>query len=256
MKSQYAYDNQVPQVPPQLSVNTTQPWPSRRGQNQIPSPSTSIRTSRTAPDPRPYSRSSIHEATRSPVDPFLAPAYVSRNNNYNPIARQLLDQPWSAGNLRSSSASGSRNSLSPSNVPYGSYRGHMGPGSDIESNLVPSDSGYHSQAPPSVFSNEAGRNSQDLHPGLTLQVGKMNVESLPSESPARERLHSDQISQRSSRSGLSAKQLPCPECHEVLKCKSEYKCVYVPITNPSNILTCGRTENTCSNTISHSFAII
>lgn len=234
----------------------------------MPSPSTSIRTSRTAPDPRPYSRSSIHQAPRSPVDitlgppspnseSLLGPGYVSRNNSYNSIARHLQDQhqPWSAGNLRSSSASGNRNSLSPSSVQYGSYR-HMGPGSDIESNLVPSDSGYHSQAPPSVFSNDAGRNSQELHPRQTLQVSNMNVDSLPGESPARERLHSDQISQRSSRSGLSAKQHPCPECHEVLKCKSEYKYVYILIADPGKSLTYVQTENICSNTRSHSFAII
>lgn len=205
-------------------------------QPQMPSPATSIRTVQTAPDPRSYNRPSFHHASRSPIDnnidPSLSnnlsllapPGHVPRSS-YNPIARHFQDQPWSAGNLRSTSTSGRRSPHSQPSVQYGPYRGAIGPGSDIDSNVLPSDSGYHSQPPHSVFSNELGPASQDVPSNITYQIGNLNVEPTPSEAPPMARMHSDQTSQVSSRSGKSGKILQCPECSEISKCNSDFKCV-------------------------------
>ncbi|CAO2656646.1 Nn.00g054490.m01.CDS01 [Neocucurbitaria sp. VM-36] len=228
----YSFDGQVPQ----LTIDTTQQWLSsgpRSVQHQMPSPSTSVRTVMTAPDLGSYNRPSFH-ANRSPIenniDPNLPdnlsllapPAPISRSS-YNPIARHLQDQPWSAGNLRSTGTSGGRSPLSQPNVQYGSYRGALGPGSDIDSHVLPSDSGYHSQPPQSVFSNDQGQISHDAPSHISYQVRDINVESTPSEALPIARLHSDQISQISSRSGKSGKAIQCPECDETSKCRSDFK---------------------------------
>ncbi|KAF1842674.1 uncharacterized protein K460DRAFT_407069 [Cucurbitaria berberidis CBS 394.84] len=230
----YSFDGQVPQ----LSINTTQPWMSSSGprsvQHQMPSPSASIRTVVTAPDPRSFNQSSFHQANRSPIghniDPnlpdnlsLLAPSgHVSRPS-YSLIARHFQDQPWSAGNLRSSDTSGGRSPLNQPAVQYGSYRGVPSPGSDIDSNVLPSDSGYHSQPPQSVFSNEPGQRSQDVPSSIPFPDCNLNIESTPSEAPAMRRMTSDQISQISGRSEKSGKSLLCYECDVVSKCNSDLK---------------------------------
>ena len=209
-------------------------------QHQVHSPSTSVRTVMTAPDPSSFRRPSVHQTSRSPVDnnidpnlpnlSLLAPPGHITPSSYNPIARHFQDPPWSAGNLRSSSAASSRNPFSHSNVQYGIYQG--GPGSDLESNVLASDSGYHSQPPQSVFSNEPSRSSQELSSSITLKVGNLNVESNPSGDLGMLRMASDQVSQvssRSGKSGKSGKSFQCPECGDISKCKSDLQYVNNPI---------------------------
>lgn len=200
------------------------------------SPSASVRTVVTAPDPRLFNRSSFQQANRSPIDANIDPNLPNNNSlsmlappsngsapSYNPVTRNLQEQPWSAGNLRNS-ASGSRSPMSQSSAQYGQYR--RGPGSDIESNIMPSDSGYFSHPPQSVFSNEPSRPCQELPSGITYDIGNLNVESIQNEAPVIARMHSDQISQHSSRSGRSGKSYQCQVCDHTLKCKSDLKCVY------------------------------
>ena len=203
----------------------------------MPSPSGSVRTVMTAPDLRSsFNRSPFHQGSRSPIENNIDPNLPSHlallappgqvHSSYNSIARHLQDQPWNPGNLRSSGSSGGRSPLNQPNVQYGSYRGTPGPGSDMDSNIVASDSGYHSQPPQSIFSNEPCQSSQEVPSNMTFQVRNMNVESTPSDAPVMTRMQSDQVSQISSRSGKSGKTLYCPECGDISRCNSDLKCVY------------------------------
>jgi hypothetical protein len=233
---QYSYSGQVPQ----LNINTaqqTQQWPSHRPRsvqglrNQAPSPSNSAHTTRTASSSRPADRRVYHQTSHSPVHPgvirdaasdlsFLTPGY----RGYDPIVRQMQEQSWSVYNPRSSNTNGSRSPSRQSNINYRRYRG---PGSDVDSQVLPSDEGYFSQmTDQSVLSNEPGHVNQELPPNVTTPVDNMNIESVANEAPARSRLPSDQRSYTSyvsSRSGKSNKPAPCPECGEVSKCNSDYK---------------------------------
>ena len=195
--------------------------------HQAHSPSASVRTTLTAPDPSSFHRPSVHQNSRSPsdsnIDPNLPNFSLLTPSPYNPIARHFQDQPWSAGNLRSSSVASGRSSFNHSGVQYGIYRGS--PGSDMDSNVLASDSGYHSQRPPSVFSNEPSRNSQEIPSSTTLKAINISVEPNPSEALALQPMPSDQASQASSRSGKSGGSFQCPECGEMSKCKSDLKCV-------------------------------
>ncbi len=208
------------------------PSASHNIQHQVHSPSPSVRTVLTTPDSSSFHRRSAPQSSRSPlennIDPNLPNFALLTPSTYNPIARHFQDQPWSAGNLRSSSAASGRGSFNHSNVQYGIYRG--GPGSDIDSNVLASDSGYHSQPPQSVFSNEPSRNSQEIPSSITHKVSNLNVEPSPSEALEMQPMSSDQISQVSSRSGKSGKSFRCGECGEMSKCKSDLKCVKDPTT--------------------------
>lgn len=200
-------------------------------QHNMPSPTTSMRTVMTAPLRGPPRRSQFLQADSSPldhsVDPFLshsmlAPPNPYSQSSYDPIARQLQEQPWSAHNPRSSVSSGSRSPLlrSPGQFifPHGSV-----------SEVDVSDSGYISQPPPSLLSNEPNCYNQDLSPTITDQVNNMNVASTSRSATEMRRISSDsrsQISSRSARSGRSGKHLQCQECGEVSKCNSDHKYVF------------------------------
>ena len=67
--------------------------------------------------------------------------------------------------------------------------------------------------------------NQELPAGLLSNMDGMNVESVTSEAPTMSRMPSDQLSLVSSRSGKSKKVYHCPQCSEILKCNSEFKCV-------------------------------
>jgi hypothetical protein len=221
-------------------MNTTQQWPSHRPRsvpgfrNQAPSLSNSAHTTRTASnsrafDPRLYSAGSHspihHNIERNAASnlSLLTPEY----RGYDAIARQMQEQSWSVYNPRSSSASGSRSPSRQSNMNYQRYRG---PGSDVDSQVLPSDEGYFSHVTDhSVLSNEPGHVRQELPTNVPTPVSNMNIESVANEAPARSRLPSDQrsyTSHVSSRSGKSNKPAPCPECGEVSKCNSDYKYAY------------------------------
>jgi hypothetical protein len=233
---QYPYNCQVPQ----LTINTiqqAQQWPSQRPRsvqglrNQTPSPSGSAHTTRTALSSRSSDRKVYHHTSNLPIHhgversvasdlSFLTPGYRS----YDPIARQMQEQSWSVYNPRSSDTNGVRSSSRQSNV---NCRRYHGPGSDVDSQVLPSDEGYVSQrTDQSVFSNEPDHLNQELPATILTRVGNMHVEPVASEPPARSRLPSDQRSHTShvsSRSGKSSKITQCPECGEISKCNSDHK---------------------------------
>jgi hypothetical protein len=232
---QYQYDlgNQASRQ----SNQSSQQWLSsapRSVQLNLPSPSTSVRSTATAAAQIPFDRSSFHQANvapvQDPIDPrlhgmsnLLTPDTYGSRANYNPIARSFQDESWNTYHLRNGDVSDIRNPLSQSNVGYKTYP--SGPGS--AGSAVPrSDSGYHTQ---SGMSNDPSRvDVSSLPSSLTLQVGNIDIQSTSGEAPGMLRAHSDQRSQISSRSGRSGNQnntLTCLQCSEVSKCMSDFKCV-------------------------------
>jgi hypothetical protein len=229
---QYPYNGQVPQ----LNINTarqTQQWPSQRPRsvqelrNQAPSPSGSIRTTRTAPNSRLSDPRGLHQNSRSPVHQgternvasdlsYLTPDY----RGYDPITRQIQEPSWSVYNPRSSNISGTR---SPSGLSNANYR-RYGPGSDVDGQLLPSDEGYGS-----FITDQSILGNHEISTNVSNAVGNMNTEPIAIGAPVRSQLPSDQRSHTShvsSRSGKSSKPIECPECREVSKCNSDFKYAY------------------------------
>jgi hypothetical protein len=142
----------------------------------------------------------------------------SMNNLYD-------DGPWSALGMRTSGRNVSSNRHVSSGI---SYRGFVsGPGSDVSSTALRSDSGYLTQPTGSVLSHEPERRDQELPTEITRKVSSMNVGSVTSEPPEMKRMPSDQrsVSQFSIRSTSRSKTLPCPVegCGAVMKCPSDLK---------------------------------
>ncbi|KAF1837483.1 hypothetical protein BDW02DRAFT_491271 [Decorospora gaudefroyi] len=231
-QDQYPYDGQIPQ----LNLNPAQQWmPSPRPRsaqglrNQAPSPSGSIQTTRTAPNIRRSDGMSYLQMRRSPVHHGLGPIMPSNLSlltpyyrGYDPIARQMQDQSWTPYNMRTSNNNEDRSLSRQSDM---NYRRHSGPGSDVDSQVLPSDEGYHSQmTTQSLLSNEPGRPSQDLSTDMLVGMGNMNVvETVPSEGTVMSRMPSDQRSQLSGRSGKSSKTTQCHVCGETSTCNSNYR---------------------------------
>ncbi|KAF3001516.1 hypothetical protein E8E13_009221 [Curvularia kusanoi] len=129
------------------------------------------------------------------------------------------DEPWNP--LMSNPDVSNNQSFS--QPDFGQYR--QSPRSDIDN---VSDSGYQTQRPPSVLSNEPGRIGQELPPEFIFQARSMNVKNVPNAAQPMLRTASDQksvLSQHSSRSGASRQLISCPEptCLAISKCKSEHK---------------------------------
>ncbi|KAH8732852.1 hypothetical protein GQ44DRAFT_696544 [Phaeosphaeriaceae sp. PMI808] len=220
----------------QLNNHTSQQWPSpgsRSVQNNMPSPSTSVRSVVTAPTPRAYHRGNFHQATISPVsvdsrvDPsllaldMLAPPGMSPRNNYNPIDPSYHNDSWNPYHLRNSNTNHDKTSLNHTNPNFKTFR--TGPES-VSSAAPISDSGFYSQ---SVMSHDAARPDQPGVPSsFSQRVVNLNIQSLPSEASGMIRVHSDQrsqISRASSRSGREDNQLKCQDCNEISKCNSDYR---------------------------------
>lgn len=161
-------------------------------------------------------------------DALLAPCDQVPQPSYDAIARHFQEQPWSASNPRTTSASGHGHgtSLNPAREQYGTYR-------DSCPSIERSDSAYYSQPQTahSVLSNGSEYYAQlDLPSSITLQVQSLDVGSSLTDDHAMIRSHSNarsQISNRSSKSGKTSKNIPCPhpDCTEVSKCKSDFKYV-------------------------------
>jgi hypothetical protein len=231
---QYPYNGEVPQ----LNINTTrqtQQWPSQRPRSvqelrtQAPSPSGSVHTTRTAPNSRLSDRRGHHQNSRSPVHhvnernvttdlSYLTPEY----RGYDPLARHMQEPSWSVYNPRSSNTSGIHSPSRQSNASYRRY----GPGSDVDSQVLPSDEGYGSFMTQSILSNEPSQVGHELSASVSNPLANMNLEPVAIEAPVRSRLPSEQRSHTShvsSRSGKSSKPIACPECSEVSKCNSDFK---------------------------------
>jgi hypothetical protein len=230
---QYMFDSGAPRPNnngPQQWLLAGQRSRPRSVQHNLPSPSTSVRSTVTAPA-RSYDRSSFVQpnlaSVNERIDPNLlgleyslpSPGQAARNN-YNPIDRNYHEGPWDPYHLRNSDDESSVNQPS---TNFKNYR--HGPGS-IGSAAPISDSGFWTQ---SVVSHEPGRLEQSyMSSSLSQQVDKLKVRSLTSEAPRMTRVPSDQRSQLSlvsSRSGYRDKPLKCQICGDESKCKSDYKYV-------------------------------
>ncbi len=233
---QYHYRGQIPEL--QIDNVQTQPWsfPQRPRSTQNvrsrrASPAASLYTTNTALHPRGLNRTNYHRANLSPLDSvagshmhrdfdLLDPAYVAPY--YDTTASRGPEPAWSPYNLRASQLGNTHGLSDQSNV---NFQFPCGPTSDVDSQAVPSDEGYGSRNTKSVMSNDPEHINQELPASLMSHIGNMRVESVASEAPTMSRMPSDQRSHVSSHSGRSRKELPCPECSDILKCNSEYKCV-------------------------------
>ncbi|KAH6638189.1 hypothetical protein C7974DRAFT_155937 [Boeremia exigua] len=157
------------------------------------------------PESRPYSAARI-------VDPIVDPITRLYGN----------DAPWNLYQMRYSDVNDSQNAVQYTQKDISQYR--QRPCSDIDN---VSDSGYHTQPPRSVLSNEPGHGGQELSPDLMIQASRMNVNGAPNASQTMVRTTSDQlsVSQHSSRSGGRQKKYYCPElnCNTESKCASDHK---------------------------------
>ena len=209
----------------------------RSVQHNMPSPSTSVRSAVTAPAQTFFDRSGFQQSNiasvESRIDPslpgldmHLAPSGHVARTNYN-IERSYHEDSWNPLHLRNSSVGDGRMPHHQANASFKPFR--TGPGS-VGSAAPVSDSGFYSQ---SAVSNDASRLHQSRVPScLTQQAPSMNVRSTPSEALDKVRVPSDQrsqISHISSRNGKQGNELECRECHEISKCKSDYKCVLLPL---------------------------
>lgn len=219
-----------------------------------PSPSLSMRTTRSAPNPR----SSAHAAGNfnsqpvnfqrdNRIDPNLsnlglltvpnAPFHAQAMDNANPIARFYSeDMPWSSESRRNRNVSFERTAndgfaYSHSQPNMFSYR--EGPGSEAESLTAPrTDSGYHTIPPQSLVGHDP---EPDTGFDVTRQVGNISVsESGDMFGP---RSMTDAASVISGRSATRShgREITCPECKEVSKCQSDHKCASPPVPFPQSL---------------------
>jgi hypothetical protein len=230
---QHAYNPYVQQTNNNFQQRCRPSRP-RSVQLNMSSPSTSVRSARTAPVQRPNDRSGFYPGNRVPtgnrnstrlpaVDTIALPTHSSRSTWDTLDRNDYQKDSWNPFNLRSSNTSEDRASLNQSNGGLKDYP--TGPGS-LSSVALPSDSGFYSM---SVMSHDASPMDHTGVPhNITQQIGNMNVQFATSEASRLRRPHSDQRSQSSqisSRSGIDTELLKCRECNKVSKCKSDYKYV-------------------------------
>ena len=235
--SQY-YGRQIPAlhidpVQTQQGMFSQLPRSAHSVRSQRSSSSASLHAPRTASHTRGFDRMNHLQTNLSLFDngigshmprdfDLLDPRYA--RPYHGPTAGRGPEPAWSPYNMRLSQ-SGSSHDLSPrSNV---NFQFPWSPGSDVDSQALPSDEGYVSRNTKSVISNDPDHLHQELSASFMSDINNMNVESATSEAPTMSRMPSDQRSHVSSRSGRSRskKDFPCYECSEVLKCNSEFKCV-------------------------------
>lgn len=226
---QYRYDSRAPC----LNNDGSPPWmgsQTRSLQLRMPSPAASVRSAVTAPAQPFLDRPNAHHPNKTPMehgtnssltglDVHLAPSGHAARAHFN-IERSFQDDSWSALHLRNSNAGDGRISIHDASMGFKSF--HAGPGS-VGSAAPVSDSGFFSQ---SAFSTDAGRiNRPRLPSSLARSRSSMNVMSTQGDGSGLIHMHSDQKSQISSRNEKRASELQCQDCQEILKCKSDFKCV-------------------------------
>jgi hypothetical protein len=223
------YGGQIPvlhidAVQPQQGTFPQRPQSTQHVRSQRSSSSASLHT-------RGFDRMSHRATNLSPLDnaigpqlprgfDLLDPDYARSYHGSN--AGRAPEPAWSPYNLRQSQSSGAHG-LSPQSSA--NFRSPWGPGSDIGSQALASDEGYFSGNTRSVISNEPDHVNQELSASFMSNVNNMHVGSVASEAPTMSRVPSDQRSHLSRSSARSKRDFPCLECSEVLKCKSEFKCV-------------------------------
>lgn len=209
-------------------------FPTNPTPHMVSDPRTSIRHGITSMGERPDSASN--------EDPVLMRVYGGHH-----------DEPWSAMRVTTHDDTNSGNSSFPgTNTRYTQYRRH--PRSEIGSAAGhASDSGYFTHPPThSVTSNEPGRVDQEL-PSDMFRMPNLTVSSAPSESTE---YVADRASQYSGRSaGQNKTTYQCSQCKEISKCPSDYKYASMNIYSTANADDISL-ESTCSNTISHTHAML
>lgn len=170
-----------------------------------------------------------------PLPPYLAVPSASRpRTQIDPISRFYGEEaPWSSERLRVPNVPFTRMSLGQPNSDFTTWR--ESPGSDGGSVAPRSDSAYYTGAPRSVSGHDPSPVDQELPSDMTRKVGNIDVSSVisdPAELYRPMALPHDQRSVYSERSnprstGGNGKEIRCLECHEVSKCKSDFKSVQV-----------------------------
>lgn len=214
------------------------------GYNAAPSPSLSVGTARSAPNPRvstsfgtldqhPFGQ---REVTDGRHTNYLSVPQPGRSrpslDNANPILRfYASESPWSPEIMRSHNVSAGNSPYQQSQPDFTTYRGSSGHGFD--QSAPTSDSGYQTvPSHHSVMSYDPETTDQQFPPEITSQVNNFHVASVasdPGDAPAPS-IAFDQVSVYSGRSTTRSaghgKEIQCPECSEVSKCKSDHKYVY------------------------------
>ncbi|KAF3049085.1 hypothetical protein E8E11_005390 [Didymella keratinophila] len=161
--------------------------------NSVPSPTAMVRST---PAPVPATRMGRQQSSKNVqyhnIDPdlhnarFLAPPGAQSvpvfQNHAEPIADPMVrfyqdqgEAPWNP--MKHSNPSGGRDALSQPQRHFRQYR--QGPTSDLGSNARVSDSGYYTQPPQSIMSQDAVYVDQELPSEFMMQTKTMNVHSTP-----------------------------------------------------------------------------
>ncbi|XPS70618.1 hypothetical protein M3J07_002823 [Ascochyta lentis] len=210
--------------------------------NSVPSPTDTIHTTQTAPPRRTATRMSFQQSNRSVpcdnIDPSLqnprylalpgAHSFPTTQHHMEPIADPITrfwasDEPWNP--MKYSNANAGQNNFNQPQRNFDQYP--QRPCSDVGSNTPVSDSGYQTQPPQSIFSNDAGHVDQSLPAELMVQTKTLNAQTAPMVSHEMRRTSSDQrsVSNLSYRSGSQKQQIPCsvPDCFTISNCQSVHK---------------------------------
>lgn len=206
----------------------------RSVQNNVPSPTASVRSTRTASSQKRFERANfpqidlsqsggdLIDANTFELSPYVTSVHVPQDH-YSNNAQGYHADAWNPYNMRSGDSSHNPSRLTPMNMRVKDCR--SGPGS-VGSYAPRSDSGYQTQ---SVLSNEPGLPAQDLPHGVTSQISQLQVGLRGRDEPDVAHMLSDQRSQVSSRNGNKIKSLLCEKCGEISKCKSDFKCAPQPL---------------------------
>lgn len=204
------------------------------------SPSPTVRTSKSAPNPRPsidimdFNRSSVpqreHESGPSNSSFLTVPQETRRGLSIDHSVNPLIpfwegrDEPWSSHHLRTAYPSQPRE--------FGAFDP---PSSGNEAIAQRSDSGYATTLPPRSIGSHPGSTDPEL-PHEMYRIGHMGVRSVHSD-PRVATSHTESVySEPSTRSGSrgvrhgssNRREYRCPECNELSRCRSDYKCVDYP----------------------------
>lgn len=247
-QQQQYYQGQLPQV---LVSTPEQPqsWHSTPGLRPVPqppqivqgtrdqmnSPATSMHTAQTPSDTLISDRVVYHQPGLFRTNNRIASS--QQNNPYMfpptcapaPFHPSIRDEPWSPLHTRNAEDRRVRCPSGQSNVNFPQHQ-YPRVGSDIDSSVQPSDSGYISYGTSqSALGNESDLVAQSLPPEFLNGIGGMNVQSEAGSVTAGSHVPSDRRSHVGSTCSRKPTSFPknCDYtgCTETLKCNSEYKCV-------------------------------
>ncbi|KAF2750559.1 hypothetical protein M011DRAFT_464352 [Sporormia fimetaria CBS 119925] len=216
------------------------PWDAHDSQTleqSAPSPSLTVRTARSAPNPlnsRPLSGAMGSGQPQlfpaESLEPGLANLQFltvpnlrrprSATEVENPLARfyrENADSPWTPERMRSHNVPTESSSMAQLSGTYRNGCFHslnpMGPGSD---------SGYQSLPSHSVISHDPEMPDHTLPPEVTLQIGNMHVGSVSSHG-GEAHGPTPSVYSNGSTTRSNGKALRCPQCGDISKCNSDFK---------------------------------